>query len=129
LPSCALLIIRRHATDIQLARVRTHASSGKGSQASPSSVRDLGLWDRTECTPSQRRRKSHLPKEWLLLTGQILFTKTRILSIKVQTLDCFKAMVKTLDKATLTTKLVPLLAKIKTKGTLLSYLEGCLLTI
>jgi SCY1-like protein 2 len=55
-----------------------------------------------------------------VLTVQILFTKTRILSIKVQTLDCFKAMVKTLDKATLTTKLVPLLAKIKTKGTLSS---------
>jgi hypothetical protein len=29
---------------------------------------------------------------------QILFTRTRILSVKVQTLDCFRAMVKTLDK-------------------------------
>lgn len=51
--------------------------------------------------------------------------------MKVQTLECFQSMVKTLDKvgctgalesklialqATLTTKLVPLLAKIKTKG-------------
>jgi len=30
--------------------------------------------------------------------GQILFTRTRILSVKVQTLECFTAMVKTLDK-------------------------------
>jgi hypothetical protein len=60
---------------------------------------------------------SVLPPSYLIVTEttQILFTKTRILSIKVQTLDCFTAMVKTLDKATLTTKLVPLLAKIKTK--------------
>lgn len=92
-------------------------------------MRDLGLWDRTECTPSQCRRQSSLLFGGFVLTVQILFTKTRILSIKVQTLECFKAMVKTLDKATLTTKLVPLLAKIKTKGTFLSYLEGCLLTI
>jgi len=64
-----------------------------------------------------------------ILTIQILFTKTRILSIKVQTLECFKAMVKTLDKATLTTKLVPLLAKIKTKGAASSIRVGHLLTI
>ncbi|EIW72720.1 hypothetical protein TREMEDRAFT_70798 [Tremella mesenterica DSM 1558] len=51
----------------------------------------------------------------LLVKVAILFTRTRILSVKVQTLECFEAMVKTLDKATLTTKLVPLLAKIKTK--------------
>ncbi|WVR05700.1 hypothetical protein IAU60_002724 [Kwoniella sp. DSM 27419] len=51
----------------------------------------------------------------LLVKIAMLFTRTRILSVKVQTLDCFTAMVKTLDKATLTTKLVPLLAKIKTK--------------
>jgi len=44
-----------------------------------------------------------------------LFTRTRILTIKVQTLECFRAMVSTLDATTLTTKLVPLLAKIKTK--------------
>lgn len=59
---------------------------------------------------------------------QILFTKTRILSIKVQTLECFKAMVKTLDKATLTTKLVPLLAKIKTKGESRLLMTNALLT-
>jgi SCY1-like protein 2 len=46
---------------------------------------------------------------------QILFTRTRILTVKVQTLECFRAMVSTLDATTLTTKLVPLLAKIKTK--------------
>ncbi|WWC87998.1 uncharacterized protein L201_002900 [Kwoniella dendrophila CBS 6074] len=51
----------------------------------------------------------------LLVKVAILFTRTRILSVKVQTLECFTAMVKTLDKATLTTNLVPLLAKIKTK--------------
>lgn len=51
----------------------------------------------------------------LLVKVAILFTRTRILSVKVQTLECFQSMVKTLDKATLTTKLVPLLAKIKTK--------------
>jgi SCY1-like protein 2 len=34
----------------------------------------------------------------LLVKVAILFTRTRILTIKVQTLDCFKAMVKTLDK-------------------------------
>lgn len=37
-------------------------------------------------------------REIAKLTSQILFTRTRILSIKVQTLECFKAMVKTLDK-------------------------------
>lgn len=37
------------------------------------------------------------------------------MSIKVQTLECFRAMVSTLDATTLTSKLVPLLAKIKTK--------------
>ncbi|BEI87034.1 hypothetical protein CcaverHIS002_0703800 [Cutaneotrichosporon cavernicola] len=51
----------------------------------------------------------------LLTKIAILFTRTRILSVKVQTLDCFAAMVSTLDTTTLTTKLVPLLAKIKTK--------------
>ncbi|ORX34162.1 kinase-like domain-containing protein [Kockovaella imperatae] len=52
----------------------------------------------------------------LLVKVAILFTRTRILSVKVQTLECFTAMVKTLDKATLTTKMVPQLAKIKTKA-------------
>ncbi|KAG8715536.1 hypothetical protein FRC11_003287 [Ceratobasidium sp. 423] len=64
----------------------------------------------------------------------LVFTKTRILSVKVNTLVCFLAMVKTLDqvgtfvhlvcamnlcpplvKASLTQKLVPLLSKIRTK--------------
>lgn len=46
---------------------------------------------------------------------QILFTKTRILSTKIGTLDVFRELVKVLDKTSLTQKLVPLLAKIKTK--------------
>ncbi|GJJ12295.1 hypothetical protein Clacol_006536 [Clathrus columnatus] len=45
----------------------------------------------------------------------LVFTKTRILSVKVQTLDCFVQMVKTLDQSSLTQKLVPLLSKIRTK--------------
>lgn len=62
---------------------------------------------------------------------QILFTKTRILSVKVCTLECFLAMVPILTQVrqlcdlrpdltsrqtVLTQKLVPLLAKIRTKG-------------
>lgn len=38
-----------------------------------------------------------------------------MLAVKVNTLICFHSMIKTLDKFTLTEKLVPLLAKIKTK--------------
>ncbi|QRV75342.1 SCY1-like protein 2 [Ceratobasidium sp. AG-Ba] len=45
----------------------------------------------------------------------LVFTKTRILSVKVNTLVCFLSMVKTLDQSSLTQKLVPLLAKIRTK--------------
>jgi SCY1-like protein 2 len=45
----------------------------------------------------------------------MLFTRTRVLSVKVLTIETFRDMVVTLDKTTLTTKLVPLLAKIKTK--------------
>ncbi|CAE6465506.1 unnamed protein product [Rhizoctonia solani] len=45
----------------------------------------------------------------------LVFTKTRVLSVKVSTLVCFLAMVKTLDQASLTQKLVPLLSKIRTK--------------
>ncbi|KAF5330778.1 hypothetical protein D9619_005657 [Psilocybe cf. subviscida] len=45
----------------------------------------------------------------------LVFTKTRILSVKVATLLTFLAMVKTLDQASLTQKLVPLLSKIRTK--------------
>lgn len=44
-----------------------------------------------------------------------VFSRTTMLSVKVNTLICFHSMVKTLDKFTLTEKLVPLLAKIKTK--------------
>ena len=64
---------------------------------------------------------------------QLVFTKTRILTVKVATLVTFLAMVKTLDqvcvpaiasclnnlqpfpKSSLTQKLVPLLSKIRTK--------------
>ncbi|KAJ9106817.1 hypothetical protein QFC19_002944 [Naganishia cerealis] len=46
---------------------------------------------------------------------QILFTKTRILSVKVCTLECFLSMVPILTQSVLTQKLVPLLAKIRTK--------------
>ncbi|KEI41649.1 uncharacterized protein L969DRAFT_15672 [Mixia osmundae IAM 14324] len=44
-----------------------------------------------------------------------VFSKTTLLAVKVATLICFHAMVTTLDKWTLTERLVPLLAKIKTK--------------
>ncbi|KAK0502855.1 kinase-like domain-containing protein [Armillaria luteobubalina] len=44
-----------------------------------------------------------------------VFTKTRILTVKVATLETFLAMVKTLDQTSLTQKLVPLLSKIRTK--------------
>ncbi|TFK67903.1 kinase-like protein [Pluteus cervinus] len=44
-----------------------------------------------------------------------VFTKTRILTVKVATLETFLVMVKTLDQSTLTQKLVPLLSKIRTK--------------
>ncbi|TDL27250.1 kinase-like protein [Rickenella mellea] len=45
----------------------------------------------------------------------VVFTGTRILSVKVTTLQTFLAMVKTLDQTSLTQKLVPLLSKIRTK--------------
>ncbi|KAF7966844.1 hypothetical protein HWV62_36889 [Athelia sp. TMB] len=45
----------------------------------------------------------------------IVFTKTRILSVKIATLTTFLSMVKTLDQTNLTQKLVPLLSKIRTK--------------
>ncbi|GAA5897908.1 Scy1p [Sporobolomyces salmoneus] len=44
-----------------------------------------------------------------------VFSKTTLLSVKVNTLICFHSMIKILDKFTLTEKLVPLLSKIKTK--------------
>ncbi|EIN07701.1 kinase-like protein [Punctularia strigosozonata HHB-11173 SS5] len=45
----------------------------------------------------------------------LVFTKTRVLSVKVATLNTFLSMVKTLDQTSLTQKLVPLLSKIRTK--------------
>ncbi|GJE86963.1 other/SCY1 protein kinase [Phanerochaete sordida] len=45
----------------------------------------------------------------------LVFTKTRVLTVKVATLVTFLSMVKTLDQTSLTQKLVPLLAKIRTK--------------
>ena len=45
----------------------------------------------------------------------MVFSKTTSLSVKVTTLVCFKSLVPVLDKFTLTERLVPLLAKIKTK--------------
>ncbi|KAH7889933.1 kinase-like domain-containing protein [Phlebopus sp. FC_14] len=45
----------------------------------------------------------------------LVFTKTRILSVKVATLNTFLHMVKTLDQVNLTQKLCPLLSKIRTK--------------
>lgn len=50
-----------------------------------------------------------------ILLLQYVFSKTRVLSVKVATLDTFFSMVKTLDQTTLTQKLVPLLSKIRTK--------------
>ncbi|KAF9492229.1 kinase-like protein [Pleurotus eryngii] len=44
-----------------------------------------------------------------------VFSKTRVLSVKVATLTTFLTMVKTLDQSSLTQKLVPLLSKIRTK--------------
>ncbi|CAK5279381.1 unnamed protein product [Mycena citricolor] len=45
----------------------------------------------------------------------LVFTKTRVLTVKVATLETFLAMVGTLDQSSLTQKLVPLLSKIRTK--------------
>ncbi|KAF9228683.1 kinase-like protein [Gyrodon lividus] len=45
----------------------------------------------------------------------LVFTKTRILSVKIATLATFLSMVKTLDQTNLTQKLCPLLSKIRTK--------------
>ncbi|TFK25044.1 other/SCY1 protein kinase [Coprinopsis marcescibilis] len=45
----------------------------------------------------------------------VVFSKTRILTVKIATLNTFLAMVKTLDQSSLTQKLVPLLSKIRTK--------------
>ncbi|KAI6043048.1 kinase-like domain-containing protein [Pisolithus marmoratus] len=45
----------------------------------------------------------------------LVFTKTRLLSVKVATLTTFLSMVKVLDQINLTQKLCPLLSKIRTK--------------
>ncbi|KAI5480849.1 protein serine/threonine kinase [Pseudohyphozyma bogoriensis] len=54
-------------------------------------------------------------KQTLFPKITVVFTKTTLLSVKVNTLICFHSMIPILDKFTLTEKLVPLLAKIKTK--------------
>ncbi|EPQ26585.1 uncharacterized protein PFL1_05906 [Pseudozyma flocculosa PF-1] len=54
-------------------------------------------------------------KEVLFPKLAVLFAKTKVLSVKVNTLICFHSMVAILDKYTLTEKLVPILARIKTK--------------
>ncbi|KAG0142147.1 hypothetical protein CROQUDRAFT_82469 [Cronartium quercuum f. sp. fusiforme G11] len=54
-------------------------------------------------------------KQVLFPKVTMIFSKTTLLSIKVNTLICFHSMVKILDKYTLTERLVPILARIKTK--------------
>lgn len=44
-----------------------------------------------------------------------LFVSTRTLSCKIQTLMCFHSMIEILDKHTITEKLVPVLARVKTR--------------
>jgi len=44
-----------------------------------------------------------------------LFVKTKVLSVKCRCLIAFHSLVDTLDKVTLTEKLVPILARIKTR--------------
>ncbi|KDN46614.1 kinase-like protein [Tilletiaria anomala UBC 951] len=57
---------------------------------------------------------SHV-KEVLFPKIAALFTRTKVLSVKCNTLICFHSMIAVLDKYTLTEKLVPLLSRIKTK--------------
>lgn len=57
---------------------------------------------------------SHV-KEVLFPKIAALFTKTKVLSVKCNTLICFHSMISVLDKHTLTEKLVPILARIKTR--------------
>ncbi len=57
---------------------------------------------------------SHV-KEVLFPKIAALFTRTKVLSVKCNTLICFHSMISVLDKYTLTDKLVPLLSRIKTK--------------
>lgn len=44
-----------------------------------------------------------------------LFVKTKVLSVKCRCLIAFHSLIDTLDKITLTEKLVPILARIKTR--------------
>ncbi|CAO1613037.1 unnamed protein product [Parajaminaea phylloscopi] len=57
---------------------------------------------------------SHV-KEVLFPKIAVVFSKTKILSVKVNTLISFHHMIPILDKHTLTEKLVPLLSRIKTR--------------
>lgn len=57
---------------------------------------------------------SHV-KEVLFPKIATLFTKTKVLSVKCNTLICFHSMISVLDKHTLTERLVPILARIKTR--------------
>lgn len=57
---------------------------------------------------------SHV-KEVLFPKIAVVFSKTKVLSVKVNTLISFHHMIPILDKYTLTEKLVPLLARIKTR--------------
>ncbi|UZJ56775.1 hypothetical protein CBS101457_006095 [Exobasidium rhododendri] len=57
---------------------------------------------------------SHV-KEVLFPKIAAVFTKTKVLSVKCNTLICFHSMISVLDKHTLTEKLVPILARIKTR--------------
>lgn len=79
-----------------------------------------------ESVPSQEKALQTVPrlcevleyshvKEVLFPKIATLFTKTRVLSVKCNTLICFHSMITVLDKYTLTEKLVPILARIKTR--------------
>ncbi|MCO5598600.1 hypothetical protein L7F22_052697 [Adiantum nelumboides] len=79
-----------------------------------------------ESVPSQEKALQTVPrlcevleyshvKEVLFPKIATLFTKTRVLSVKCNTLICFHSMISVLDKYTLTEKLVPILARIKTR--------------
>ncbi|PWO01388.1 hypothetical protein FA09DRAFT_327316 [Tilletiopsis washingtonensis] len=57
---------------------------------------------------------SHV-KEVLFPNIAKLFSKTKVLSCKISTLMCFHSMIGVLDKFTLTEKLVPILARVKTR--------------
>ncbi|SCV70030.1 BQ2448_1424 [Microbotryum intermedium] len=73
------------------------------------------------------RRDELTVKQTLFPKITTVFTKTTMLSVKVNTLICFHSMTSTLDKFTITERLVPLLGKIKTKepAVMLATLEVC----